>query len=487
MTWWHYLILVNFYLVLFYGFYALLLQRETFFQLNRIYLVNAAILSFLIPLIHSGWVKSLFITQKVQSTIYSSPVMVYQFKQTDNAHLNLGQLFAGLYIAGIIILSLRLAWQLIQLNRIIRHPKPTASYSFFNKIKLEDDSVNRKVIFAHERAHVKQCHSVDVLIIEVVMIINWFNPVIYFYRLAIKQIHEYIADKQALKAGTTRSEYALLLLSKTFGAPTHQLVNPFFNKSLLKRRILMLQKSNSKKVALAKYGLSAPLFILMLILSSATVNNSKTIKVINKKAESVFSTDASNAITDLSHAEIPDDIVKAAPVKKATKKHNASENIAVNEQGAPEKPSYITVEKMPEFPDGMKAFFQFISRTIKYPVGMRENNIQGKAYISFVIEEDGSVSDVKSVNDPGYGSGEEGVRVISLSPKWNPAIKDGKAVRVQCTIPINFTLANESEDPKPKSSNGTIADTTKTTAFVSPNNIKMPNNILSAISRKNAH
>jgi len=203
MTWWHYLILVNFYLVLFYGFYVLLLQKETFFQLNRAYLVTAAIFSFLIPLIHSNWVQSLFITQKVQYTLYSNPVITHRFKPIENSQLNLGQLFVSLYIIGILFLSLRLIWQLIQLSKQIDQAKQTASYSFFNKIRLEENPANRGVITAHEQAHARQWHSVDVLIIEVVMIINWFNPVVYFYRLAIKHIHEFIADKQALKAGTT--------------------------------------------------------------------------------------------------------------------------------------------------------------------------------------------------------------------------------------------------------------------------------------------
>jgi len=465
MTWWHYLILVNFYLVLFYGFYALLLQKETFFQLNRVYLVNAAILSFLIPLIHSGWVQNLFITQRVQSTIYSSPaLMMYQFKPIEDTHLNLGQLFAGLYLAGIAILSLRLTWQLIQLNRIIRQPKSGASYSFFNRIRLEEDPANRKVIMAHELAHVRQWHSIDVLIVEVVMIINWFNPVIYFYRIAIKNIHEYIADKQALDTGTTRAEYALLLLSKTFGAPAHELVNPFFSKSLLKRRILMLQRGNSKKVALAKYGLSAPLFVLMLILSSATVNNSKTINVINKKAETVFLTPASDAIQGITNAEIPNSLPPVTEIKNPiTKKADVQKAEPVIEPGTADEEVFISVEKMPEFPGGLNAFFQFVGRNILYPTDMREKNIQGKAYISFVVEKDGSVDEIKSIKDPGYGSGEEAAMVISASPRWKPGIQNGKAVRVQYTVPINFTLAAETEETKPNTS---PADTGKTSSAI---------------------
>jgi beta-lactamase regulating signal transducer with metallopeptidase domain len=90
------------------------------------------------------------------------------------------------------------------------------------------------------------------------MIINWFNPVVYLYRFAIKHIHEYIADRQAIKAGNDKAEYALLLLSQTFNAPAHQLVNPFYNHSLLKQRIMMLQKNKSQRIKLLKYGCRHP-------------------------------------------------------------------------------------------------------------------------------------------------------------------------------------------------------------------------------------
>src|ERR1700733_9344637 len=118
MNWWHYLLLVNIYLVLFYGFYALLLRKETYFQLNRIYLVAAALLSFFIPLIQSDWVKNLFITQKVKLSIYDSPVMFYQFKPIEHTQITVGQLLAIVYLAGIAFLLGRFVWQLIALNKV---------------------------------------------------------------------------------------------------------------------------------------------------------------------------------------------------------------------------------------------------------------------------------------------------------------------------------------------------------------------------------
>jgi len=188
MNWWQYLILVNIYLVLFYVFYVILLSRETFFQLNRAYLVTALLLSFLIPVIQSNWVKNLFITQRVKYTIYTSPVMFYQFKPIRNTQITLGQVFVYIYIIGIVILLARFIWQLTVLNKLINQPQANAAYSFFKKIRLGNELENNKVIAAHESVHANQWHSVDILLTEAIMIINWFNPVVYFYRLAIKPL-----------------------------------------------------------------------------------------------------------------------------------------------------------------------------------------------------------------------------------------------------------------------------------------------------------
>jgi BlaR1 peptidase M56 len=317
MSWWQYLMLVNIYLVVFYGFYVMLLSRETFFQLNRVYLVTALILSFLIPMIQANWVKNLFITQKVKYTIYTSPVMFYQFKPIRNTQITLGEVFVAIYIIGIAYLLIRFISQLIALNKIIDQPQADVAYSFFKKIRLGNNLQNNQVVAAHERVHANQWHSVDILLTEAVMIMNWFNPIVYFYRLAVKHIHEFIADKQAIKAGTTKETYALLLLSQTFNTEAHRLVNPFFNQSLLKKRIKMLQKNNSKYAALVKYGLSAPLFVLMLILSSATVNNSKPVRLFNKKAEQVFLIKATTD-SSLDDEDMP---LAVTPIVKNTRKN----------------------------------------------------------------------------------------------------------------------------------------------------------------------
>jgi beta-lactamase regulating signal transducer with metallopeptidase domain len=438
MSWWQYLLLVNIYLVLFYGFYVLLLRRETFFHLNRIYLVASALLSFFIPVIHSDWVKNLFITQQVQHTlsVYSGPIMVYHFKPIEEHHITIGQIILIVYAIGAGALIAKFIWQLISLKRIIDRPEGMGAFSFFKSIRLGANLDKQEVIAAHEQAHARQWHSADVLLIEAIAIINWFNPVVYFYRFGIKHIHEFIADRQALKNGMDRAEYALLLLSQTFRAPAHQLVNPFFNHSLLKQRIIMLQKSHSQRIALLKYGLLAPLFILMLILSAATISKSATVKLFNKKAEEV--------LTQTIKDNPPVQQVQATevPLNKITVKINHTPPMPGLASSQYEEPIFITVEKEPKFKGGISEFYNFLSKNIQYPDAMLKRNVQGKVFISLTVEKDGSLSDIKAVRDIGFGAAEEAIRVLKLSPKWEPGYQNGQRVRVRYTLPINFAIVS---------------------------------------------
>lgn len=445
MTWWHYLLLVNVYLTLFFVFYALFLRRETFFNLNRVYLVSSALLSFCIPAIQSTWIKGLFITQQVKETIFHvGPSVMYTIAgHTPAVHqLTLGQIIGGIYVAGILVLTIRFFYQLAVINWVISQPKSDTSYSFFKQIKIEqrDSDTHNQVITAHEEVHARQWHTADLLLMEAIMIINWFNPVVYLYRNAVKYIHEFIADRDAIKAGTNKAEYAMLLLSQTFVTPPYHLVNPFFNSSLLKQRIQMLHKNRSHWVMLVKYGLSAPLFALMLILSSATVDKSKTIQAINNTAKQVFTTPAAQTFStgDISAAD-------QADLEEVIKQHKDPATI-VSEDGPALPPDVVYApEQSAGFPGGMEAFSRYLATNIRYPAEARKKNIQGKVFCSFIVEKDGSVSNLKVLRGIGAGADEEALRVVAGMPKWVPATQNGVNVRQLYTLPITFVLADGNE------------------------------------------
>ncbi|WP_293300494.1 energy transducer TonB [Pedobacter sp. UBA4863] len=102
--------------------------------------------------------------------------------------------------------------------------------------------------------------------------------------------------------------------------------------------------------------------------------------------------------------------------------------------------SFVSMKNPPKFPGGMPQLYKFLTENIKYPEQAKKENIQGTVFVSFTIEEDGSVNNVKTVRGLGFGTNEEAERVLKLSPKWEPGVLDNKAVRVSYNIPIKFSL-----------------------------------------------
>ncbi|MDY6289589.1 MAG: energy transducer TonB [Bacteroidales bacterium] len=105
-----------------------------------------------------------------------------------------------------------------------------------------------------------------------------------------------------------------------------------------------------------------------------------------------------------------------------------------------EEEVFLVVEEDPEFPGGLDALSKFIADNIKYPQLAKENNITGRVFVSFVVEKDGRVGQVKILRDIGGGCGNEAVRVVKMMPKWKPGKQRGKAVRTQFNLPVNFDL-----------------------------------------------
>ena len=550
MNWWHYLLLANLYLALFYGFYLLLLRNETYFMLNRIYLVSAAVLSFFIPMMQAEWVKNLFITQKVQQTIYYiDPGFVYQVSPSAESGFTVSQFFTAIYWLVTMLLLARLIYRFVKLKRYLQSAETGSAFSFFGKIKVDENLPQQDVILQHEMVHVAQLHSADVLLFEALAILNWFNPVIYFYRKAIKHNHEFIADRNAISFGVDKSDYAMLLLSQSMGIEPNTLTNSFFNQSLLKQRIMMLHKNPSRRAALLKYGLSAPLFAAMLILTSATVSEQKTIRVISER----ISSDAT--ITEVAHditSQVSPPVASAftekgtvktvsdlkgkvvnpfgkpmANVKVQYEQNNFStttdedgdfeipnyteraivtfkspdstvlvttfDNVArklkivvfedrtmakarantlvVKPSSEPGVVSFAAVEKLPSFPGGEEGFANYLAKSIRYPKEAKDNKFTGRVIVTFIVEKDGKLTNIKVLRDIGGGCGPEAVRVLEESPNWNPGLQNGKPVRVSYTMPVNFTLddgtKNTSDSTKSSHNSGIVV-----TGYTSPDTSK---------------
>lgn len=249
-------------LTIFYFFYLVLLKRETFFLLNRIYLLSALCLSLLLPLMD---LSTLIAVPKVE-------LMVSKLSIIDSRKLVIvaGQEFNWLsfiYWIGVAFTTGLLLIKLFGVKRQIQLQERGSAFSFWRTKVIDQELDNFAAIDAHETVHVKQFHTLDILLIELIGVFFWFNPIIYYYRNSLKLIHEYLADEHAANFAVSKKQYAVVLFLQNFKAGS-ALTNTFSNHSFLEARINMLQRKKSKVYTLWKYALCMPLIVLMTMMCS---------------------------------------------------------------------------------------------------------------------------------------------------------------------------------------------------------------------------
>ena len=306
----HYILQVITFQLLFLIIYDLFLRKETFFNLNRAYLLITAVLSVVIPFIKIDQIKTVVSKDFV---IHLPEVIIGEVAQTvgtidpqiaSQAGINLEHesmsiwmiiLFAGMALATLVLL-----FKLVKLLWLAhKHPKQwrgnllivnllnsTRAFSFFHYIFLGEklNVQERSSILEHEIVHVKQRHTLDLLLFEIFRIVFWFNPLVYMYQQRVATLHEYIADANAVKQHN-KSDYYDSLLSQVFETQQFSFVNPFFKHSLIKKRILMLSKSKSKRINIVKYALLIPLVFTMLIYTSSYAKAQENVVQGNKETE----------------------------------------------------------------------------------------------------------------------------------------------------------------------------------------------------------
>lgn len=476
MNWLHYLLQVNIYLTLFYALYRFWLRNETFHQLNRTYLVASATLSFFIPTLHSEWLRGWFVTQEVSEklyTYYNPQTVVVTAVQANTPSFTWGHMFALIYVVGVLILIGRLTYQIAHIERFVRRRKGRSrqqvAFSFFNFWQVSPDVPHRQTIIAHEKAHIRQLHSADVLLFELIAIFNWFNPVVFAYKQSIRNIHEFLADQIAARYEASNADYAMLLLSQQLGVRPVALSNNFFDPISLKRRILMLAKPQSSQRALWKYGLVLPMFVAMVVISSAAVSEHQQAKLLSAKIEKKQGSDiyldlsetlvlspqlSSNEPLRAESGQLIDPAGKPVvgmqvKLESGTKALTDSEGHFRSQKAVGLSDSIETstdlevasmLDKMPEFPGGAVEMYRYLARTVKYPKGAVKSRTKGTVYVTFIVDVNGKIRDIVVPKGIGGGCDEEAMRVVQSMPDWIPGEYQGKKVNAKFTLPINFQL-----------------------------------------------
>lgn len=386
-----YFLKVNLALALLYVCYRLLFREDTFFRLRRGVLLSIYLVAFLYPLPDlSGWLAGQ--TSVADIVSYYSVLLPKETVTMPNHEITstTGWKETGLTVMQLIWLA-------------------GASILLFRCLA----ELFTVCLLVHERTHVRQWHSADILLSEIVCIICWINPFAWWLKKEISINHEFIADEQVMLSGFNKKEYQYHLIGME--QPNMAIANLYNNFSVLplKKRITMLNKKRTNSVRKVKYLALIPMAAGLLLLN----NIDAMARVLNEKVTDVIQLPALETV--VSETEIADPL-------------------------PPGKDKIYDLDKCdikPEFPGGEGALLQFLAKSIKYPVEAQRLGKQGTVNISFVIEKDGMITNAKIVQ-PLYPSlDKEALRVINSMPKWTPGkLKDGTVVRVQYTVPLTYRL-----------------------------------------------
>lgn len=402
-------------LLCFYTVYWFLVRHNHYFNFNRFVILSSALVSALLPLI----TLDLLNVTNNQVATYFQPIIISSFDNTTafEASVNSYSIYSIVYIIGLLVLSTRSLSGVATLVYLYwRFPKKRyygfkaviidgnqSPFTLFNILFINVSDFNRgKVdeLIVHEQAHRDQFHSIDLIILEILTIIHWFNPFIWLFKHDLKSEHEFKADEQVIKRGFNKTRYQHLLLQSNEGIALYLANN--FNYSILKKRLKMITSKKSNRKIKFNYVMAPVLLVI-----SATV---------------LFF------------------------------------NFQLN------RPESSSLEELPVYVEGNSAMYNTVGSKIKYPLEARKNNIQGTVYVSFTVSKKGKIKEIKSESTKynlleeivvvGYtdnansqAAGKdlsvletETERIIALLGDFTPGKKDGKAVSVRMTLPVTFKI-----------------------------------------------
>jgi len=473
-----YVIKVVCFQALFLGMYYLLLRKETFFVHNRIYLLVTPILALILPLIK---IVTLQTVVPVEVTSVMLPEVV--IGEVSSTQLPQESPFVipwlPLYISGMTISIMFLVIKMKNLisylsykqtgEYIINVPNSREAFTFFNFIFIGEDidTLSRKQILTHEQLHATQGHTWDLIFFEILKVVFWFNPLIYLNQKLICTVHEYLADQKAT-AATSKKTYYEELLNTAFGTNNLSFTNTFFNQSLIKKRIIMLQKSKSKKSALIKYAFIVPLVLSMLVYVSCSEDNElvENQSLEQKISELQLLVEQKQNLSKTESQMINDLNITSAKKTKGTSVHTFNMNkddgelievveeevvYDLDENG---NIPFAVIDEVPVFPGcvGLNTneqrrdcMSQKVSALVNsnFNVGLgKQLNLTGtnRIFASFRIDKNGYVTNLRT-RSPHPDLDKEAQRVISMLPKMKPGKQNGEEVGVLYSLPISFIIA----------------------------------------------
>lgn len=600
-----------------YGLYLLAFRQNQQFVISRYYLVFTIVFASLFPLIKFISYKTVVIPYPEtvipeiagvgQNLSTNQPaISFWNSSSMNNIIFYLYLIVGSLMLVRLLYMLIRFGVKLLKKSRIERlcGKKVIVSdywnqtFSFFGFIVLPQKDFQLKenqLLIQHELVHVRQYHTLDLLLAELFQVLHWFNPLAYFIKKDMREIHEFLADLNVVKGGTCKYAYQQLLLNYLSNSVTPRIANSFSAK-LLKKRFAMMTTNKTPKSVLVKYTLAIPVIAVLIGLMSfqtkvnyvsaplnenevnttdyqvdfinnvENTNNQTTFQQTQKSKDQLKKLNTSNiqkektvevqttvvstsrntgedkedqkklltrlktVVTNNKGTYLKDFILNSDNIPLILKQgvtyrfylvwsenHNNLENnivlsvenkekvteeikpikvykgkdhsyfdyfckrtgayklgitdyvaeikyaaglclLSIDESytiktettnNSPAKQDtskniddvFVVVEEMPKFDNkDVDAAKEYIAKNVKYPEAAAKEGIQGRVYVSFIVEKDGAVSTVKIVRSANPLLDKEAASVVETMPKWTPGYQGGKAVRVQIILPIIFNL-----------------------------------------------
>ena len=515
-TFYMYVLQVNVGLLVFYLLYRGLLARDTFLGMRRLYWWAAWVLAFLYPLVELGvWGRTETPLQVVMADYAEAmTVVVSAVAPEEAATWSWQDGLALLWAAGASALLLRMLVQLAVVCRLARRGKrvewhgvrvlavegDNVPFSFFRWIFVQPGNHSEgelEEILAHEQAHVRQWHSLDVVVSKLLCCLFWFNPAVWLAKRCVRQNLEFLADRAVVHSGFDRKNYQYHLLRLSYGVNIGQIVNNF-NVSPLKKRIMMMNKKKSKHAGALKYALLLPVAGLLVLSANAEAvaetaenvvahwtadegpvrmtgvvvdENGKPLpgvtvvikgsmlgvatdaegrfEIVSPEGKTLVFTYVGRKTQEVAFDAGTTDIKVVMPVEDVELNPLVAADVEsiLNQAADSTKDEVVSVwqdeffkvvEDMPQFTDGN--IFDYLAQHVRYPEEAEKNGIGGMVYVQFVIDTTGKVVEPKVIRGVSPELDAEALRVVSEMPAWKPGMQRGKPVRVSFTLPVIFKL-----------------------------------------------
>ena len=415
--------------------YRLTLSRTTFHGFNRFVLLATLALAAVVPVMHFQSISS---RASAPINYMLGEIMVYAdgtsgvntMQTTESgSSISILSVITVVYLAGVIFCLLRIAIGILSSeiichrrsrmladgSRLVITERNYAPFSWRNCIVIsrKDYESNGAMIIAHEQAHVHHHHSFDLILAQMFCAVQWFNPAAWMLRRSLMEVHEFEADAKVLEDGFDGRRYQICLVRAALQGSFATTTNNFSNCST-KKRIVMMNRHSTNPWARLRVLLMLPVVALSVIVASACKQDTNS--EMNLKTQDVS---PSSVFVDIQECE-----------ECETEEADTSQ-------------VFMVIEQQPEFPGGEEAMFEYLRSNLQYPEKCKENKIQGRVLVAFVINKDGKIVEpevVKSAGPEGVELDVEALRVVSEMPAWTPGKQMGKAVRVRYTIPVVFKL-----------------------------------------------